>query len=86
MADSQVPWGADALGGQISEPAWRTKPSWYLMTTEDKMIPPAAQRTMSVRAGSTTVEVAASHSVFLSQPATVTACIKHAATTVAARQ
>jgi len=86
MADSQVPWGADALGGQISEPAWRARPSWYLMTTEDKMIPPAAQRTMSGRAGSTTVEVAASHSVFLSQPAAVTACIKQAATTVAARQ
>jgi pimeloyl-ACP methyl ester carboxylesterase len=86
MADSQVPWGADALGGQISEPAWRTRPSWYLITTEDKMIPPAAQRTMSGRAGSTTVEVAASHSVFLSQPAAVTACIKQAATTVAARQ
>jgi pimeloyl-ACP methyl ester carboxylesterase len=86
MADSQVPWGADALGGQVSEPAWRTRPSWYLITTEDKMIPPAAQRTMSGRAGSTTVEVAASHSVFLSQPAAVTACIKQAATTVAARQ
>ncbi len=69
MADSQVPWGVDALGGQVSEPAWRTKPSWYLVTTDDKMIPPAAQRTMSTRAGSTTVEVAASHSVYVSQPA-----------------
>lgn len=86
MADSQVPSGVDAPGGQISEPAWRTKPSWYLITTEDKMIPPAAQRTMSGRAGSTTFEVAASHSVFLSQPAAVTACIKQAATTAAARQ
>ena len=86
MADSQVPWGVDALGGQVSEPAWRTKPSWYLITTDDKMIPPAAQRTMSGRAGSTTVEVAASHSVYVSQPAAVTACIKQAASTVAARQ
>ncbi|HJZ02072.1 MAG TPA: alpha/beta hydrolase [Streptosporangiaceae bacterium] len=86
MADSQVPWGVDALGGQVSEPAWRTKPSWYLVTTDDKMIPPAAQRTMSGRAGSTTVEVAASHSVYVSQPAAVTACIKQAASTVAARQ
>jgi pimeloyl-ACP methyl ester carboxylesterase len=84
MADSQVPWGVDALGGEISEPAWRTKPSWYLVTTDDKMIPPAAQRTMSGRAGSTTVEVAASHSVYVSQPAAVTACIKQAASTVAA--
>src|SRR5580693_987385 len=75
MADSQVPWGVDALGGQVSEPAWRAKPSWYLVTTDDKMIPPAAQRTMSGRAGSTTVEVAASHSVYVSQPAAVRACI-----------
>jgi pimeloyl-ACP methyl ester carboxylesterase len=86
MADSQVPWGVDALGGQVSEPAWRAKPSWYLVTTDDKMIPPPAQRTMSGRAGSTTVEVAASHSVYVSQPAAVTACIKQAASTVAAPQ
>jgi pimeloyl-ACP methyl ester carboxylesterase len=84
MADSQVPWGVNALSGQVSEPAWRTKPSWYLVTTEDKMIPPAAQRIMSGRAGSTTAEVAASHSVYVSQPAAVTACIKQAAATVAA--
>jgi pimeloyl-ACP methyl ester carboxylesterase len=51
MADSQVPWGLDALNGTISEPAWKTKPSWYLLTTEDKMIPPDAQRAMSKRAG-----------------------------------
>jgi pimeloyl-ACP methyl ester carboxylesterase len=86
MADSQVPWGVDALGGQVSEPAWRTKPSWYLVTSDDKMIPPAAQRTMAGRAGSTTVEVAASHSVYVSQPAAVTACIKQAAAAAAARQ
>ncbi|MGA7417588.1 MAG: alpha/beta hydrolase [Acidimicrobiales bacterium] len=53
MADSQVPWGLDALGGVITEPAWRTKPSWYLLTTENRMIPPPAQRTMAERAGST---------------------------------
>jgi pimeloyl-ACP methyl ester carboxylesterase len=84
MADSQVPWGVDALGGQITEPAWRTKPSWYLLTTGDKMIPPAAQRTMSGRAGSTTVEVAASHSVYVSQPAAAADLIKLAASAVAA--
>jgi pimeloyl-ACP methyl ester carboxylesterase len=86
MADSQVPWGVDALGEPVSEPAWRTKPSWYLVTTEDLMIPPAAQRTMAGRAGSTTVEVAASHSVYVSQPAAVCACIEQAASTVAAQQ
>ena len=86
MADSQVPWGVDALGGTITGPAWRAKPSWYLVTTDDKMIPPPAQRTMSARAGSTVTEVAASHSVYISQPAAVAALIKQAASAVAARQ
>jgi pimeloyl-ACP methyl ester carboxylesterase len=86
MADSQVPWGVGALGGAITEPAWRTKPSWYLLTTEDRMIPPPAQHFMSERAGATTVEVAASHSVYVSQPAAVADLIKRAATAVAARQ
>jgi pimeloyl-ACP methyl ester carboxylesterase len=86
MADSQVPWGVEALGGTITEPAWRTKPSWYLLTTEDKMIPPPAQRFMSERAGATTTEVAASHSVYVSQPAAVAALIKQAASGVAGRQ
>src|SRR6478672_10401213 len=79
MADSQVPWGVDALGGTISEPAWRNKPSWYLLTTEDRMIPPQAQQLMSERAGSTVEEVAASHSVYASQPAAVAALIEKAA-------
>src|SRR5436190_6513205 len=68
MADSQVPWGVEALGGQISEPAWKSKPSWYLLATEDRMIPPPAQRFMSERAGSTVVEVAGSHAIYVSQP------------------
>ena len=75
-----------ALGGAITDPAWRAKPSWYLLTTEDRMIPPAAQHAMSGRAGATTVEVAASHSVYVSQPAAVADLIKRAATAVAARQ
>lgn len=86
MADSQVPWGVDALGGTITEPAWRAKPSWYLLTTEDRMIPPAAQRSMSGRAGATVTELAASHSVYVSQPAAVADLIKQAASAVAARQ
>lgn len=80
MADSQVPWGTDALGGQITEAAWQTKPSWYLLTTQDRMIPPPAQRTMAERAGATTVEATGSHSVFLSQPAAVADLITQAAT------
>ncbi|MFF0105519.1 alpha/beta hydrolase [Streptomyces hirsutus] len=86
MADSQVPWGMDALGGEVTEPAWRTKPSWYLIATDDKMIPPPAQRTMSGRAGSTTVEVTGGHSLYVSQPAAVADLIKQAASAVAAPQ
>jgi pimeloyl-ACP methyl ester carboxylesterase len=79
MADSQVPWGVDALGGQVTEPAWRTRPSWYLATTQDRMIPPPAQRTMSQRAGSAVTEVVASHSVYVSQPPAVASLIEQAA-------
>jgi pimeloyl-ACP methyl ester carboxylesterase len=79
MADSQVPWGVDALGGTISEPAWKTKPSWYLVATDDKMIPPAAQRFMSKRAGSTVIEVAGSHAIYVSQPNAVATLIQKAA-------
>lgn len=79
MADSQVPWGVEALGGAITQPAWKTKPSWFLITTEDKMIPPDAQRAMSKRAGSTVVEVKSSHSVFLSHPQAVAHIIEQAA-------
>ena len=84
MADSQVPWGVQALGGEISEPAWKSKPSWYLLTTDDRMIRPAAQRFMSQRAGSTVVEVAGSHAIYVSQPNAVAALIKQAAQGAAA--
>ena len=79
MADSQVPWGVEALSGAISQPAWKTKPSWYLVSTDDKMIPPDAQRAMSKRAGSTVVEVKGSHSVYVSQPQAVASLIEKAA-------
>jgi pimeloyl-ACP methyl ester carboxylesterase len=79
MADSQVPWGLEALGGAITQPAWRTKPSWYLVSTEDKMIPPDAQRAMSKRAGSMVVEVKGSHAVYVSQPQAVAGLIEKAA-------
>ncbi len=82
MADSQVPWGVDALSGTISEAAWRNKPSWYLVATEDRMIPPPAQRSMSERAGSAVIEAAGSHSIYVSQPAAVAALIKQAASEV----
>jgi pimeloyl-ACP methyl ester carboxylesterase len=79
MADSQVPWGVEALSGSISAPAWKNKPSWYLIATDDKMIPPPAQQFMSKRAGSTVVEVEGSHSVYVSKPEEVAALIKTAA-------
>jgi pimeloyl-ACP methyl ester carboxylesterase len=79
MADSQVPWGVNALGGAVTEPAWRTKPAWYLLTTEDRMIPPDAQRQMSKRAGAKVVEVKGSHAIYVSQPQAVAHIIEAAA-------
>ncbi len=86
MADAQVPWGVNAPAGQITEPAWRTKPSWYLLTTQDRMIPPAAQRVMSERTGATMIEVTGSHAIYVSQPGAVAALIHEAATAVSTRQ
>jgi pimeloyl-ACP methyl ester carboxylesterase len=82
MADSQVPWGVEALSGKISQPAWKTKPSWYLIATDDKMIPPDAQRAMSKRAGSTVTEVKGSHAIYVSQPKAVASFIEQAAKSV----
>src|SRR5216683_3194364 len=79
MADSQVPWGVQALSGMVSEPAWKSKPSWYLVSAEDKMIPPDAQRAMSKRAGSKVVEVKGSHAIYVSQPRAVASLIEQAA-------
>jgi pimeloyl-ACP methyl ester carboxylesterase len=82
MADSQVPWGVEALSGKIGEPAWKAKPSWYLIATDDKMIPPDAQRAMSSRAGCTVVEVKGSHAIYVSQPRAVAGLIEQAAKSV----
>jgi pimeloyl-ACP methyl ester carboxylesterase len=79
MADSQVPWGVEALNGTIGDPAWRSKPSWYLIVTEDRMIPPPAQRMMAERTGATTTEVPGSHAIYVSQPAAVASLITQAA-------
>jgi pimeloyl-ACP methyl ester carboxylesterase len=85
MADSQVPWGVDAPAGAITDPAWRAKPSWYLVTTQDRMIPPPAQHTMAGRIGATVSEAAASHSVYVSQPEAVATLIAQAAAGAADR-
>jgi pimeloyl-ACP methyl ester carboxylesterase len=82
LADSQVPWSVNALSGSISEPAWRSKPSWYLVATEDKMIPPPAQRQMATRAGATVAEAAGSHAIYISKPEAVAALIAKAAKSV----
>ncbi|MFE4413124.1 alpha/beta fold hydrolase [Streptomyces sp. NPDC056821] len=79
LADSQVPWGMEALEGAISEPAWRAKPAWYLVATDDRMIPPSAQRAMAERTGATVSETPGSHAVYVSRPATVAAVITQAA-------
>jgi len=83
MADSQVPWGLDALNGAVTQPAWKSKPSWSLVATDDKMIPPDAQRAMSKRAGATVAEVKGSHAVYVSQPEAVASIIEQAAKNVA---
>jgi pimeloyl-ACP methyl ester carboxylesterase len=79
MADSQVPWGVKALEGAVTEPSWRKKPSWYLVATDDRMIPPPAQQMMAKRAGATVVESKASHAVYVSRPEAVASIIKSAA-------
>lgn len=79
MADSQVPWGVAALQGQVTTPAWKSRPSWYLVTTDDHMIPAPAQRQMAGRAGASVVETAASHAVYVSKPQVVADLIEQAA-------
>src|SRR5438132_1587089 len=85
MADSQVPWGVAALAGEVTEPAWKSKPSWYLVATEDKMIPPHAQRQMAARAGATVTEAAGSHAIYVSKPDAVAAFIAEAARSVSSK-
>ena len=85
MADAQLGWGVKALGGVISEAAWKTKPSWSLVATEDRMIPPDTQRSMSKRAGADVVEQKGSHAIFLSQPKAVVALVEKAAQSLSTR-
>jgi len=82
MAESQVPWGVDALGGAVTEPAWKSKPSWYLQVRDDKMIPYPAQQFMAKRAGATVAEVPGSHAIYVSNPSVVAALIEQAASGV----
>jgi pimeloyl-ACP methyl ester carboxylesterase len=80
MAVSQVPWGLNATASTITVPAWKSKPSWYLLVTDDHMIPLAAQKFMCERAGATSTEVPGNHAIYVSNPSAVAALIKTAAT------
>jgi pimeloyl-ACP methyl ester carboxylesterase len=82
MAESQVPWGVDAPGGAVTEPAWKSKPSRYLQVRDDKMIPYPAQQFMAKRAGATVTEVPGSHAIYVSNPSAVAALIEQAASGV----
>ena len=83
MGDAQVPWGLETLQGVVSEPAWRSKPSWYLVATDDKMIPPPAQRAMAVGTGAEVSQVPGSHAIYVSNPEAVASLIKQAAVGIA---
>lgn len=85
MANSQVPWGLDALNGAVTAPAWKTKPSWYLVSTQDRMIPPPAQRSMAKRAGATVTEAEGSHAIYMSKPKEVALVIQKAAAAAASQ-
>jgi pimeloyl-ACP methyl ester carboxylesterase len=82
MADAQTPWGLDALNGTVTEPAWKSKRSWYLVATDDRMIPPPAQRAMAERAGATVAEAPGSHAIYVSQPSAVASLIRQAAASI----
>jgi len=79
MADSQVPWGVEALAGKVSSPAWKSKPTHYIVATDDHMIPPPAQRQMAQRAGAQVSETGGSHAFYVANPQTVADVIAQAA-------
>jgi pimeloyl-ACP methyl ester carboxylesterase len=79
MYASQVPASASVFAAVINQAAWKNKPSWYVVATQDQTIPPDAERFMAKRAGATVTEVKGSHVVFISQPQAVSAVIEAAA-------
>ena len=84
MANAQVPWGLEAAGGAVTTAAWKSKPSLYLVATDDHMIPPPAQRQMAQRAGAQVTETPGSHAVYVSRPEEVARTIRQAATALTA--
>lgn len=81
-AVSQKPADLSLLGTPSGEPAWASIPTWTLVATQDRVIPPDAQRAMAARAGAVTAEVRASHSVAVSNPSKVARFIELAARSV----
>jgi pimeloyl-ACP methyl ester carboxylesterase len=79
MADAQVPWGAECLGAEVTVAAWKTKKSWAIVSKDDRMIPPDAERFMAKRANAVVTEIASSHVAFMSHPKEVAAVIEAAA-------
>jgi pimeloyl-ACP methyl ester carboxylesterase len=85
MAQSQVPISTDSFTSKITTPAWKTKPSWYMVATEDRSINPDNERRMARRANATTVEVKASHVAYMSKPKETAKLIEEAATSASAK-
>ena len=85
MAISQVPISTDAFTHKVTNPAWKTKPTWYMVATEDRSINPEQERMMAKRAHATTVEVKASHVAYMSHPKESAKLIEEAATFVSAK-
>jgi pimeloyl-ACP methyl ester carboxylesterase len=86
MAISQVPISTDAFTHKVTNPAWKTKPTWYMVATEDRSINPEQERMMAKRAHATTVEVKASHVAYMSHPKETAKLIEEAAAHAPANQ
>jgi pimeloyl-ACP methyl ester carboxylesterase len=86
MAISQVPISTDAFTHKVTNPAWKTKPTWYMVASEDRSINPEQERMMAKRARAKTVEVKSSHVAYMSHPKEAARLIEEAATSVSADQ
>jgi pimeloyl-ACP methyl ester carboxylesterase len=86
MAISQVPISTDAFTHKVTSPAWKTKPTWYMVATEDRSINPDQERMMAKRAKAKTVEVKSSHVAYMSHPKETAKLIEEAATSAPIHQ
>jgi pimeloyl-ACP methyl ester carboxylesterase len=86
MAISQVPISTDSFTHKVTKPAWKTKPTWYMVAAADRSINPDQERMMAKRAKAKTVELNASHVAYISHPTETVKLIEEAATSVPAKQ